>query len=208
MQQLIDCDMTDLGCGGGLMDQAFQYDEDSVGLCALDDYPFAYHRHWFYGCSRYMPYCSPLPNSKVKKFVDVNKTEDALKAAIATQPVSVAVTAGPLDWQFYRKGIFNGGCDAEIDHGVLAVGYGHYDPKQDPDASADSAEGDFWLIKNSWGEHWGMNGCEFLALQCLYAKSIIALFCFAENPVGQSASFCFILARSPCIRHSTRPRGR
>lgn len=120
MQQLIDCDMTDLGCGGGLMDQAFQYDEDSVGLCALDDYPFAYHRHWFYGCSRYMPYCSPLPNSKVSKFVDVNKTEDALKAAIATQPVSVAVTAGPLDWQFYRKGIFNGGCDAEIDHGKWA----------------------------------------------------------------------------------------
>ena len=117
MQQLIDCDMTDLGCGGGLMDQAFQYDEDSVGLCSLDEYPFAMHRHWFYGCRRYMPYCEPLPNSKVKKFVDVEKNkEDALKAAIATQPVSVAVTASS-NWQFYHKGIFNQGCDADIDHG-------------------------------------------------------------------------------------------
>ncbi len=118
MQQLIDCDMTDLGCGGGLMDQAFAYDEDAVGLCALSEYPFAYHRHWFYGCSRYMPYCTPLNDTRVRKFVDVNKTEADLVAAIATQPVSVAVVAAD-DWQFYSGGIYDGGCanpDA-IDHG-------------------------------------------------------------------------------------------
>lgn len=76
------------------MDQAFQYDEDNVGLCALADYPFAWHRHWFYGCRRYMPYCEPLTNTKVDQFVDVEKKEAELKAAVATQPVSVAVNAG------------------------------------------------------------------------------------------------------------------
>ncbi|KAL3794803.1 hypothetical protein ACHAW5_005224 [Stephanodiscus triporus] len=161
MQQLIDCDMTDLGCDGGLMDQAFQYDEDAVGLCALAEYPFAYHRHWFYGCSRYMPYCTPLSSTRVRKFVDVNKTEADLMAAIATQPVAVAVAATD-DWQFYSGGIYDKGCDDpdDTDHAVLAVGYGHYDPKTDPDATADGAEGDYWLIKNSWGEGWGLNGCE------------------------------------------------
>ena len=44
MQQLVDCDMTDLGCGGGLMAQAFQYDENAVGLCSAAEYPYAYHR--------------------------------------------------------------------------------------------------------------------------------------------------------------------
>lgn len=118
MQQLIDCDTTDLGCGGGLMDQAFAYDEDAVGLCALSEYPFAYHRHWFYGCSRYMPYCTPLDDTRVQKFMDVNKTEADLAAAIATQPVSVAVVAAD-DWQFYSGGIYDGGCanPDDIDHG-------------------------------------------------------------------------------------------
>jgi hypothetical protein len=89
IQQLIDCDLTDMGCSGGLMSQGFTYDEDGAGLCSLEDYPFAMHRHWFYGCKRYMAYCDPLPNTKVKQYVNVTSTEDDLKAAIATQPVSV-----------------------------------------------------------------------------------------------------------------------
>ena len=158
VQQLIDCDLTDLGCGGGLMNNAFQYDEDSDGLCSYEDYPYALHRHWFSGCSRYLPYCNPVPHSRVAKFVNVTETEDDLKAAIATQPVSVAVSAGTADWQFYRNGVFSGGCDDDIDHGVLAVGYGHYDPTVDPNAWTNATATDYFLIKNSWGTLWGDQG--------------------------------------------------
>ena len=49
--------------------------------------------------------------------------EAALQKAVAQQPVSVAICAsGGL--QFYGSGIVDGKCCDELDHGVLAVGYG------------------------------------------------------------------------------------
>mmetsp|Transcript_20879 Transcript_20879/g.45328 ORF Transcript_20879/g.45328 Transcript_20879/m.45328 type:complete len:453 (-) Transcript_20879:133-1491(-) len=160
IQQLIDCDKTDLGCGGGLMYNAFTYDaQNSVGLCALEDYPYAYHRHWFWGCQRKMSKCTPLHSTKVQQYVNVSETEEALKGAIAVQPVSVAVAAGGFDWQFYAGGVFHQDCDEDIDHGVLAVGYGHYDPSTDPSPTTPGgAASDYWLIKNSWGSRWGVDG--------------------------------------------------
>lgn len=80
---------------------------------------------------------------------------DALKAAVAHGPVSVAIQANQLVFQFYTGGVLsNPKCGNNLDHGVAAVGYG-----------TDSTSGlDYWLVRNSWGASWGEAGYIRLAI--------------------------------------------
>jgi KDEL-tailed cysteine endopeptidase len=68
-----------------------------------------------------------------------------LYAAVAVQPVSVAVQANQPVWQSYTGGILSSGCGTALDHAVTAVGY-------------NSASPPYWKVKNSWGTSWGEAG--------------------------------------------------
>jgi cathepsin L len=90
-QELIDCDKTDMGCGGGLMDNAFLFDENATGICSEENYPYVMHKRWLMGCASEKGECTPVEHTRVKTFVDVENTVEALMEAIATQPISVAM---------------------------------------------------------------------------------------------------------------------
>jgi len=141
-QQLVDCSSSygNQGCNGGLMDDAFQYIIKNGGLCTESSYPYTAQDG---SCQT----CTPV--SKIAKYVDVTANNlNALKAAVALQPVSVAIEADQNGFQFYSGGVFDGQCGTQLDHGVLAAGYG-----------TDAASGkDYWLVKNSWGASWGDQG--------------------------------------------------
>jgi len=69
-----------------------------------------------------------------------------LRAALAKGPVSVAIEADQFAFQMYTSGVITHGCGKNLDHGVLAVGYG-----------TESGQ-EYFLVKNSWGASWGDHG--------------------------------------------------
>lgn len=145
-QQLVDCDKDCFGCKGGMMDSAFEWIEDHKGMCSEEDYPYVSENGIVPDqCSIG---CKIVSGSAVKSFVDVViNSEESLMAAVAQQPISVAIEADSSTFQFYKSGVMTGRCGAKLDHGVLAVGYG---------TSSDGI--DFWKVKNSWGPNWGEDG--------------------------------------------------
>lgn len=120
------------------MDHAFKWIENR-GLCREQDYPY----HAKAGICALN--CAPVV--QVTGFTDVPSSDEAaLQAAVAQQPVSVAIEADQPAFQFYKSGVFTKACGTKLDHGVLVVGYGSENGS------------DFFLVKNSWGNTWGEKG--------------------------------------------------
>ncbi len=145
-QQLVDCSGPEgnMGCNGGLMDQAFEYIIKNGGICGEAEYPYTSGD----GSNGTCHTCQLVAH--ISGYVDVQpNNETALMAAVAKQPVSVAVEADGLDWQFYFGGIVTDACGTNLDHGVLVVGYGTDETSQPQD---------YWKVKNSWGPTWGEQG--------------------------------------------------
>ena len=149
-QQLVDCDNRsnggkDKGCNGGLMDNAFTWIGKNNGLCAETEYPYVSGVSKTAGTCQKT--CENISGSKVSKFVDVSPSEDnAMMSALVKQTVSIAIEADQKEFQLYKSGVFSGACGTNLDHGVLAVGYGTL------------SGNDYYLVKNSWGTSWGDGG--------------------------------------------------
>jgi C1A family cysteine protease len=143
-QQLVDCSSGffsygNHGCNGGLMDYAFQYAIDN-GMCLEADYPYnAVQGTCETVCTKSADFSSCVD-------VTPNNQQD-LAAAVAQQPVSIAIEADTKVFQLYKSGVITGdSCGTNLDHGVLIVGYG-----------TENGE-DYWLVKNSWSDQWGDGG--------------------------------------------------
>ncbi|GFS28316.1 cathepsin L [Nephila pilipes] len=144
-QNLVDCSGPEgnQGCGGGWMDQGFDYIKENKGIDTEASYPYTAQD----GTCHFK---KSDVGATITGYVDIHSgDEEALKQAVATiGPISVAIDASHESFQTYQDGIYDEPeCSTdELDHAVLAVGYGTEDGS------------DYWLVKNSWGTTWGIKG--------------------------------------------------
>jgi C1A family cysteine protease len=138
-QQLVDCDRNDNGCSGGWPHTAYDSYLSGVGVCSEDSYSYTARD----GSCRASSCTAAIPSGVVTGHSNVGSSSSGLKSTLSQQPVSVTVNAGQL--QLYGNGVVTGNCQGQINHAVIAVGYG--------------TDGqDYFKIRNSWGTSWGEQG--------------------------------------------------
>ena len=166
-QQLVDCDYRDYGCNGGFPAQAWRYVNQAGGIQREENYSYEGKR----GTCQF-----DLDNSTANveecigslttvefdpfcEFSNVRRDEESLILALNDRPQTVLINAGNM--QHYGGGVYSntpytpcGNNDDDLNHAVFAVGYEIDDDKHKP----------FYIIKNSWGVNWGINGYLHLAL--------------------------------------------
>eukprot|EP00270_Netrium_digitus_P021181 TRINITY_DN894_c0_g1_i1.p1 TRINITY_DN894_c0_g1~~TRINITY_DN894_c0_g1_i1.p1 ORF type:complete len:446 (-),score=73.43 TRINITY_DN894_c0_g1_i1:23-1297(-) len=156
-QQIVDCDhqcdetygepVCDSGCDGGLMTNAFQYIMGVGGLEGEETYPYK-------GVDGKCKFDPSRIRAKVPAFSVVDKNEEQMAANLVTHgPLAIGINAAWM--QTYIRGV---SCPLVcnkrgLDHGVLIVGYG-----ESEFSIARLKSLPYWIIKNSWGPHWGEKG--------------------------------------------------
>ncbi|XP_042378767.1 cysteine proteinase 2-like [Zingiber officinale] len=145
-QQLVDCGyaFNNFGCNGGLPSQAFEYIKYNGGLDTEESYPYQ-------GVNDLCKFKPENVGVKVRDSINITLgAENELKYAVGVvRPVSVAFQV-VRDFRLYKGGVYSsqtcGKTPMDVNHAVLAVGYGVENGIP------------YWLIKNSWGEDWGVDG--------------------------------------------------
>lgn len=158
-ENLIDCtfDYGNMGCLGGLPSNAMNYVIANGGIDTESSYPLS--SIFFFQCD-IQEMCPCLFNrssvgAKIHGYGKIlSGDERDLEYAIANiGPISVCIDA-TREFQFYKSGIFiSSNCSStNLNHAMLVVGFGTTELGEE-----------YYIVKNSWGTDWGINGYILMA---------------------------------------------
>jgi len=141
-QQIVDCDSNDQGCNGGDPAEAMSWIIQQGGQDSESCYPYTAQDGT---CASAQ--CTPV--NKISSTTSISQSESAIYTALQTSPLSICCDASA--WQNYQGGILTASqCGDNVDHAIQLTGYS-------------SSQGGYWIVRNSWGSDWGVNG--FIWLQ-------------------------------------------
>ncbi|KAK7412442.1 hypothetical protein VNO78_03903 [Psophocarpus tetragonolobus] len=179
-QEILDCDSTSSGCNGGLARKGLSWVTSGNGgaIASHQDYPYVAMQ----GTCK----ASKTRNSAyIDGYCAVSQSDNAFMCATVMHPISMSFYVVD-DFTSYKSGIYDGpNCpdSGSTNHAMLIVGY-------------DSRDGvGFWIVKNSWGSEWGMNGYAWIKRDTSKPYGVCAMF----GRPAYSATKCSDGSQNPSI---------
>jgi len=144
MEQIVQCDTTDDGCGGGWPMNAYEYVIGAGGIESYNAYPYTSENGVTGNCDFNAQYI--VANISNWQYVTQSQDETVMQQfTYTTGPPSVCVDAS--SWYSYTRGVLTSAtCGTAIDHCVQIAGWTVMNGMP------------AWLVRNSWGTTWGPYG--------------------------------------------------
>lgn len=149
-EDLVSCDTGDMGCNGGILSQAWKYLQNT-GIVTDDCFPYTAGEGQAAPCpAGQCPGTGDWKKYKSSDYYRLATVEDIQKAIMTDGPVEAGFEVYK-SFMSYKSGVYQrewwqfwdelmGG------HAIKIVGWGTEDGT------------DYWLIANSWGTTWGLDG--------------------------------------------------
>jgi len=141
-QEVVDCDSSDQGCGGGDPQEALGWVKDQGGLDTDQCYPYTAQDGT---CASSK--CQAAGN--VVEVIPISGSEQDMYDALGKYgPLSICADAS--SWSNYNGGVLTASqCGSDVDHAIQLTGYS-------------PSQGGYWIVRNSWGADWGEKGFIYL----------------------------------------------
>lgn len=117
-----------------------------------------------------------FPNATIAEYGSVSGADNMAKEIYARGPIACGISAEPI--LNYQTGIAKNS-NKQVDHVVSVVGWGN-----------DAKEGQYWIVRNSWGQFWGelgyirvAKGNNDLGLESQCAWATVKSFTVNDNQV-------------------------
>jgi len=149
-QELVSCDSVSFGCQGGWPSWAFDYIKRVGGLVREACFPYG---------AKNLPCPSSCVDGSDWKAAHVCRCDNYSKC-IGVEQMKTCLKSGPITAAFYvppsflyfKSGIYKCSGSSLGLHAIVITGYNN-----EPECH--------WIIRNSWGSKWGMEGYIYMACQ-------------------------------------------